>query len=197
MLLFIFFFLLLVLLLVNEWWNPALRLQVSDCRAFPVVCDVPSTALLVKKLLNSFLVFQIFFSPLVIISVAPVITGAITCFLFHTRWIYKLTFWYFILGLLLYYIRVRWYCCITNKKLLFLFLFYVFNIFIIIIISTTWDMRWRVTQQFKYLDESLWYNRYYIWCSYSFPNLRPHLPLHNVADRKVINEDKLFTLKGY
>jgi hypothetical protein len=53
----------LVLFLLNQWWTPPLRLQVSDCITFLIMCDVPSTAVFsVENLLNAFLViFPVFF----------------------------------------------------------------------------------------------------------------------------------------
>jgi hypothetical protein len=42
---------------LNQWWTPPLRLQVSDCSTFLIMCDFPSTAVFfVENLLNAFLV---------------------------------------------------------------------------------------------------------------------------------------------
>jgi hypothetical protein len=47
----------LVLFLLNQQWTQPLRLQVSDCSTFLIMCDVPSTAVLfLENLLNAFLV---------------------------------------------------------------------------------------------------------------------------------------------
>jgi hypothetical protein len=43
-----------------QWWTPPLRLQVSDCSTFLIMCDVPSTAVFFfrerENLFNAFLV---------------------------------------------------------------------------------------------------------------------------------------------
>jgi hypothetical protein len=39
----------LVLLLLSQWWTPPLRLQVSACSTFLVMCDVPSMAVFCKE----------------------------------------------------------------------------------------------------------------------------------------------------
>jgi hypothetical protein len=54
--LFSFYRFFLVLFLLNQWWTPPLRLQVSDCSTFLIKCYVPSTAVFVENLLNTFLV---------------------------------------------------------------------------------------------------------------------------------------------
>jgi hypothetical protein len=36
----------LVLLYLNQWCTPPLRLQVSDCSTLLIMCNVPSTAVL-------------------------------------------------------------------------------------------------------------------------------------------------------
>jgi hypothetical protein len=46
----------LVLLLLCQWWTPPLRLQVSACSTFLMLCDVPSMAVFVKNLLSVVLV---------------------------------------------------------------------------------------------------------------------------------------------
>jgi hypothetical protein len=56
----------LVLLLLSQWWTPTLRLQVSDCNTFFMMCDVPSTAFFVDNLFNVVLVlFPNIFKPLI------------------------------------------------------------------------------------------------------------------------------------
>jgi hypothetical protein len=39
----------LVLLLLSHWWTPTLRLQVSDCSTFLMMCDVRSTAVFCRQ----------------------------------------------------------------------------------------------------------------------------------------------------
>jgi hypothetical protein len=46
----------LVLLLLSQWWTPPLRLQVSACSTFLMMCDVPSMAFFVGHLLSVVLV---------------------------------------------------------------------------------------------------------------------------------------------
>jgi hypothetical protein len=43
-------------LLLNQRWSSPLRLQVSDCSPFRIMCDVPSAAVFVVNLSNDFLV---------------------------------------------------------------------------------------------------------------------------------------------
>jgi hypothetical protein len=46
---------------LNQWCTPPLRLQVSECSTFLILCYVPSTVVFVENLLNAFLVlFQNF-----------------------------------------------------------------------------------------------------------------------------------------
>jgi hypothetical protein len=47
-----------VLFLLNQLWTSPLRLQVSDCSTFLIMCDVPSTAVFVGNLLKTFLVLS-------------------------------------------------------------------------------------------------------------------------------------------
>jgi hypothetical protein len=46
----------LVLLPLSQWWTPPLRLQVSACSTFLMMCDVPSMAVFVGNLLTVVLV---------------------------------------------------------------------------------------------------------------------------------------------
>jgi hypothetical protein len=75
----------LVLFLLTQWWTPPLRLQVSDCSTFLMMCDVSSTAgFFVENLLNVFLIlFKNVFKPLLKIPVPQMITGMIKNFMFH------------------------------------------------------------------------------------------------------------------
>jgi hypothetical protein len=54
----------LVLLLLSQWWTPPLRLQVSDCSTFLMMCHVPSMAVFCREstellLLYSFIEYTI------------------------------------------------------------------------------------------------------------------------------------------
>jgi hypothetical protein len=77
----------LVLFLLNQWRTPPLRLQDSDCSTFLIMCDVPSTAVFCRESTECFpgIVSRYFFSPLVTIPVAPMITGMTKHFMFHIR----------------------------------------------------------------------------------------------------------------
>jgi hypothetical protein len=44
----------LVLFLLNQWWTPPLRLQVSDCSTFLIICDVPSTVAFCRESIECF-----------------------------------------------------------------------------------------------------------------------------------------------
>jgi hypothetical protein len=95
--LFSFHMFFLVLFLLDQWWTPPLRLKVSDCSTFLIMCDVPSTAVFCTESIEFFpyIVFRYFFSPLVTIPVAPMITGMTKHFIFHIRLVSILTFLYF------------------------------------------------------------------------------------------------------
>jgi hypothetical protein len=41
---------------LSQWWTPSLRLQVSACSTFLMMCDVPSMAIFVGNLLSVALV---------------------------------------------------------------------------------------------------------------------------------------------
>ena len=70
-----------LVLLMNQRWSPPLRLQVSHCSTFHIMCDVPSIAVLYFPGTAS----KFFFRLLVTIPVAPIITGIIVHFRFHIR----------------------------------------------------------------------------------------------------------------
>jgi hypothetical protein len=53
------FFSSLVPLLLSQWWTPPLRLQVSACSTFLMMCDVPSMTVFVGNLLSVVLVIII------------------------------------------------------------------------------------------------------------------------------------------
>ena len=67
--------------------TPLLRLQASHCSTFCIMCDVPSTAVFCSESIECFpgTVSKFFFKLLVIIPVAPIITGTIVHFRFHIR----------------------------------------------------------------------------------------------------------------
>jgi hypothetical protein len=60
----------LVLLSWNQWCTPPLRLQVSDCIPFLLMCDVPSAAASCRESTecSSGIVYRYIFSPSVTIS---------------------------------------------------------------------------------------------------------------------------------
>jgi hypothetical protein len=70
----------LVLLLFNQLWYPSLRLQISHCRTFRILCDVSSTAVFCSESIKCFpgRTSKFFFK-----SVAPVINGMIIRFMLH------------------------------------------------------------------------------------------------------------------
>jgi hypothetical protein len=39
---------------LNQWWTPPLRLQVSDCSTFFIMCEVPSTAVFCREAIECF-----------------------------------------------------------------------------------------------------------------------------------------------
>jgi hypothetical protein len=82
----------LVLLLLNQWCTPPLRLQVS------LLCAKSLVQLFFLYRIYwilSWYCFQIFFSPLVTVPVAAVITSMLEHFIFHIHWISILRFLYF------------------------------------------------------------------------------------------------------
>jgi hypothetical protein len=85
------------LFLLDQLWTPPLRLQVSDCSTFLIMCDVPSTAVFYRESIEFFpgIVYRYFCSPLVKIPGAPMIIGMTKHFMFHIRWISILKFLYF------------------------------------------------------------------------------------------------------
>jgi hypothetical protein len=73
----------LVLLILNQWCTPPIRLQVSDCSTFLIMCDVPGTGAFFRECFECFTGFVYrFFSSLVTIPVAPMITGIMKHFIF-------------------------------------------------------------------------------------------------------------------
>jgi hypothetical protein len=87
----------LVLLLLSQLWTPPLRLQVSACSTFLMMCDVPSMAVFCKESIECCpgIVSRYFCKLLLTISVAPMITGMTNHFMFHILWISILRFLYF------------------------------------------------------------------------------------------------------
>jgi hypothetical protein len=80
----------LVLLLLSQWWTPPLRLQVSDCSTFLMMCDVPSMAVFCKEYIECCpgIVSRYFCKLLLTIPVAPMISGMTKHFMFHILWIW-------------------------------------------------------------------------------------------------------------
>jgi hypothetical protein len=78
-----------LVLLLNQRRSPPLRVQVSNCSTFRIMCDVPSIAVVCGESVECFpdMAFKSFFKPFVTIPVAPVTTGIIIHFMFHIRYI--------------------------------------------------------------------------------------------------------------
>ena len=99
-------------LLLNQRSFPPLRLHISDCSTFCIVCDVPSVPVFCSDQLNVFLVWlQNFSFTLCFYPVAPIITGIILHFRFHihctpTHKLLYFSFYYY------YY----YYCCLTAQN---------------------------------------------------------------------------------
>jgi hypothetical protein len=69
---------------LNQRRFPPLRLQVSDCSTFRIMCDDPSTAVFRSEPIECFLgmASKFFFKPFATIPVAPITTGIIIHILF-------------------------------------------------------------------------------------------------------------------
>jgi len=78
----------LVLLLLSQWWTPPLRLQVSACSTFLMMCDVPSMTVFCRESIECCpgIVSRYFCKLLLTIPVAPMITGMTNHFMFHILW---------------------------------------------------------------------------------------------------------------
>ena len=76
-----------LVLLLNQRLSPPLRLQVSHCSTFRIVCVVPGVAVFCRESIECFpgISSKFFLKLLVTILVAPVITGIIVHFRFHIR----------------------------------------------------------------------------------------------------------------
>jgi hypothetical protein len=83
-----------LVLLLSQWWTPPLRLQVSACSTFLMMCDGPSMAVFCKESIECCLgiVSRYFCKLLLTIPVAPMITSMTTHFMFHILWISILRF---------------------------------------------------------------------------------------------------------
>jgi len=94
-----------LVLLLNQRWSPPLRLQVSHCSTFRVMCAVPSIAVFCSESIECFpgTASKFFLQLFVTIPVAPIITGIIVHFRFHNRYIsiHKLLYFKLLLLLLL------------------------------------------------------------------------------------------------
>jgi hypothetical protein len=68
------FFFLVVLL--NQQWSPPLRLQVSHCSAFRIMCDIPSIAVFCNKSIECFpgTASKFFLKRIIIIIIIIIIT---------------------------------------------------------------------------------------------------------------------------
>ena len=110
-----------LVLLLNQQWSPPLRLEVSHCSTFRIMCDVPSIAVFCSESIECFpgTASKFFLRRLVTIPVAPIITGIIVHFRFHIL-------------------------CISIHKLLYFNFFIIIIIIIIIIINCNWVVtRWQ------------------------------------------------------
>ena len=74
-------------LLLNQRWSPPLRLLVSHCSTFGIMCDVPSIAVFCSEPIECFpcTASKFFLKRLVTVPVAPIITGIIAHIRFHMR----------------------------------------------------------------------------------------------------------------
>ena len=79
-----------LVLLLNQRWSPPLRLQVSHCSTFRIMCDVPSISVFCSESIECLpgTTSKFFLKLLVTIPVAPLITGIILHFMSHIRFIY-------------------------------------------------------------------------------------------------------------
>ena len=73
--------------LLNQRLSPPLRLQVSHCSTFRIMCDFQSIAVFCSESIECFpgTASKFFFRLLVTMPVAPIITGIIVHFRFHIR----------------------------------------------------------------------------------------------------------------
>ena len=78
-----------LVLLLNERRSPPLRLQVSHCSTFRIMCVVPNTAVFCSESIEFFFVItsKFFLKLFVTLPVAPVITGIILLFRIHIHYI--------------------------------------------------------------------------------------------------------------
>jgi hypothetical protein len=74
---------------LSQWWTPPLRLQVSACSTFLMMCDVPSMAVFCRDSIECCpgIVSRYFCKLLLTIPVASMITGMTKHFIFHILWI--------------------------------------------------------------------------------------------------------------
>jgi hypothetical protein len=77
----------LPVLLLNQRLSQPLKLQVSDCMTFRIMCDVSSIAVFCSESIECFPVMasKYFFKTFVTIPVAPVATCVIINFVFHVH----------------------------------------------------------------------------------------------------------------
>jgi len=103
-----------LVLLLNQRWSSPLRLQASHCSTFRIMCDVPSIAVFCSEFSECFsgTASKFFLKFLVIIPVAPIITGIIVHFRIHIRCIsiHKLLYFNFFSLLLLLFQSVVHLC---------------------------------------------------------------------------------------
>ena len=130
-----------LVLLLNQRWSPPLRLQVSHCRTFRIMCDVPSIAVFCSESIECFpgTASKFFLRLLVTIPVAPIITGIIVHFRFHIRCIpiHKLLYFNFFSAS--FCTAFLFAGIATSISVHFFSFLFSIIIFIIIIINSNWS----------------------------------------------------------
>ena len=76
-------------LLPNQRRSPPLRLPVSDCSTYHIMCDIPSITVFWSESIECVpgMASKFFFKPSITVPVAPVSTGIIIRFMFHIHYI--------------------------------------------------------------------------------------------------------------
>ena len=129
-----------LVLLLNQRLSPTLRLQVSHCSTFRIMCDVPSIAVFCSESIECFpgTASKFFLKLLVTIPVAQIITGIIVHYRFHIRCIYihkLLYFNYFSASFCTTFLSAGIATSISVHILLLLLLLYTTDLLVYIFIS--------------------------------------------------------------
>ena len=76
-----------LVLLLNLLSSPQLRLQVSGCNTFCIMCDVPYKAVFYSDSIECFpgMASKFFLKTFVTILMAPIVAGILLCFRFHVH----------------------------------------------------------------------------------------------------------------